>query len=355
MGIPALDGITAKIITTDRITSPILFSGNESAIPVLFLHGNWSSATWWEEIMLSLPKDFRGIAPDQRGYGEAEKTKKVDATRGAGDWADDATALLDHLDIEKAHFVGCSLGGYTVWRIMMDYPERILSVTQLNPVSPFGFSGTKDFEGTPCFDDHAGTGSWFGTLEREFIQKVMDGDRRTESEHSPRISVRSIFIPPYQHPREEELLSSILAVHIGDKDIPGDTNHSKNWPYISPGIWGAYNACSPKYTGDVSHIYDGRLKVPVLWIRGSLDDVISDSSLSDTGYMGKTGVIPDWPGEDVYPPQPMIGQTRAVLEKYTTAGGSYREVVINNFGHTNFIEQPPEFIEVFHQHLMRNP
>ena len=102
----------------------MLFSGPEDGTPVLFLHGNLSSATWWEETMVALPPGFRAIAPDQRGFGEAEPEVKIDATRGMGDLADDAVALLDHLEIDSAHIVGISLGGNVVWRMLADYPDR---------------------------------------------------------------------------------------------------------------------------------------------------------------------------------------------------------------------------------------
>ena len=49
MKIPTMEGITAKTIATDRLKTRVLFYGSEEGIPVLFLHGNVSSATWWEE------------------------------------------------------------------------------------------------------------------------------------------------------------------------------------------------------------------------------------------------------------------------------------------------------------------
>ncbi len=69
MDIPTMDGITARRISSPRISSRVLFSGPDNGIAVLFVHGNVSSATFWEETMLALPEGFRGIAPDQRGYG----------------------------------------------------------------------------------------------------------------------------------------------------------------------------------------------------------------------------------------------------------------------------------------------
>src|SRR5215470_19612743 len=93
MTVPTLAGITAKTITTPRLTTRVLFSGADDGIPVLFIHGNASSATYWEEVMLALPSGYRGIAPDQRGYGDADRSKKIDATRGLRDLSDDAAAL----------------------------------------------------------------------------------------------------------------------------------------------------------------------------------------------------------------------------------------------------------------------
>src|SRR5215472_7940265 len=103
--IPTLTGITPRRVTTPRLTTRVLFSGPENGIPVLFIHGNASSATFFEETMLALPSGYRGIAPDQRGYGDADRSKKIDATRGLVDLSDDLIALLDYLHIDNAHVI----------------------------------------------------------------------------------------------------------------------------------------------------------------------------------------------------------------------------------------------------------
>jgi pimeloyl-ACP methyl ester carboxylesterase len=350
MSVPTLDGVTAKTITTDRITTRVLFAGPDDGVPVLFLHGNASSATWWEEIMLALPPGYRGIAPDQRGFGDADPAKKVDATREAGDWADDTVALLDHLSIEKGHIVGSSLGGVVVWRLLTDHPGRFLTASLVDAGSPYGYGGTKDIEGTPCYDDFAGSGG--GLSNPEFIKRLAEGDRSMDSQSSPRAAMRAlVFKPPFVPEREEDLLSSMLTIHLGERDNPGDFVPSPNWPYVAPGVWGSANALSPKYAGDVSELYAAELKVNVLWVRGSHDLAVSDAAASDPGTLGSMGLIPNWPGMEVYPPQPMLGQIRNVLEKYAAAGGSYKEVVIEDAGHAPFIEKPEEFNAVFHAHI----
>ncbi|MEM9491023.1 MAG: alpha/beta fold hydrolase, partial [Myxococcota bacterium] len=118
-------GVSAATVTTARLRTRVLSAASpvDSADPpadplaadrlagrraVLFLHGNLSSATWWEDVLLTLPAGFYGIAPDQRGFGGADPRALIDATRGLGDLADDAIALLDHLGVERAHLVGHS-------------------------------------------------------------------------------------------------------------------------------------------------------------------------------------------------------------------------------------------------------
>jgi pimeloyl-ACP methyl ester carboxylesterase len=75
--------------------------------------------------------------------------------------------------------------------------------------------------------------------------------------------------------------------------------------------------------------------------------IVSDSSFFDFGTLGKLGYVPGWPGEEVYPPQPMVGQTRSLLEKYAAQGGSFEEVVIADTGHTPYVEKPEEFMKAF--------
>ena len=350
MPVPTLDGITAQIISTPRLTTRVLFSGQAEAIPVLFIHGNASSATFWEEAMLALPAGYRAIAPDLRGYGDADREQKIDATRGMGDFADDLIALLDTLGIEKAHVAGHSLGGSVVWQLLIDAPERWLSVTLAAPGSPYGFGGTKDVNGTPHWDDFAGSGG--GVVNPQFAQAIADGDRSEMLQAAPRIVMNNFYWkPPFRAAREEDLLSSLLSEHIGQREYPGDLTTSAHWPGVAPGVWGPANALSPKYTGDVSRLFRIEPKPPILWVRGDADQIISDQSLFDLGTLGALGAIPGYPGTEVYPSQPMVGQIRAVLDGYQAAGGQYEEVVLKDVGHTPFIEQPDEFNAAFHAHL----
>ena len=349
MRIPTLDGITAQTITTSRLTTRVLFAGDENGTPVLFLHGNMSNAAWWEDTMCALPPEFLGIAPDQRGFGAADPAQKIDATRGMGDLADDAVALLDHLGIGKAHVVGNSLGGNVVWRLLIDAPDRVQSVIVPGPGSPYGFGGTHGIDGTPCYDDFAGSGG--GLFNYRIVQAIQDRDTSLDHWYSPRRVLRELV---YKHipAREDALVEALLDVHLGPQDLPGDVPESPNWPDFAPGVWGATNALSPKYVGDLTPLYTERPKPPVLWIRGAEDVAVADGAASDFATLGKLGIAPDYPGEGMFPFQPMIAQTRAVLDRYAATGGFYEEVIIDDSGHIPFLEKPDTFNAVLHKFLI---
>ena len=340
--IPVLPGIHEKLVKTRRLKVHLLSRGTVGSEPVVFLHGNASSATFWEEVMLTLPERYYCVAPDMRGYGLTE-VKPVDATQGARSWAEDLQALVEGLG--RFHLVGWSLGGGWAMQYLLDNPERVLSMTLVAPTSPYGFGGTKDEKGTPCWPDHAGSGA--GGVNPEFPKLLLAKNRSGGGNPMlPRNVMNSFYWkPPFRPEREEDLLTSMLSMTVGEENYPGDFIQSPNWPGSGPGTRGTLNAFSPKYF-NVSNIIDIDPKPPILWVRCVNDQIVSDASFWDVGCLGKIGAISGWPGDEVFPPQPMIRQTRAVLERYKARGGSYREVVFENCAHSPHIEKTEEFCRV---------
>jgi pimeloyl-ACP methyl ester carboxylesterase len=342
--VPTLPGITPQMIPTERLKTHVLVSGPADGIPVIFVHGNFSAATYWEETMLAMPDDYRCIAPDLRGYGDTE-TRPIDATRGARDWSDDLKALSDELGNRPGHLVGWSMGAAAVMQFALDYPELVASLTLVNPVSPYGFGGTKDEAGTPCYDDFAGSGG--GAVNPDFVRRIQEGDRSAGDPNSPRNVIATFYYAaPFRAAREEEFLNASLLQRVGEQAYPGDMTPSPNWPNVAPGQWGPINATSPKYL-NTSTIVTMPRKPPILWLRGDVDQIVSDNSFFDLGTLGQLGYVPGWPGADVYPPQPMVSQMRALLNQYRSAGGRYQEVTVTGAGHSPHIEKPEEFRESF--------
>jgi hypothetical protein len=94
-------------------------------------------------------------------------------------------------------------------------------------------------------------------------------------------------------------------------------------------------------------------KPPITWLRGAQDQVISDTSLFDFGYLGQSGAVPGWPGDAVLPPQPMAAQTRAVLDAYRANGGVAEEITLEDAAHGMPVEVPERVAEVIAARLVR--
>jgi hypothetical protein len=203
-------------------------------------------------------------------------------------------------------------------------------------------------EGTPTYDDFAGSGG--GIVNPDFPRLIGEGDRSADNpQASPRIVMNSFYWkPPFVPEREEDLLSSLLTEKIGPEKYPGDLVPSENWPNVAPGKYGPINAISPKYVGDsVEKFIAATPKPQFLWIRGEADQIVSDNSLFDLGTLGALDLVPGWPGADVHPSQPMVSQTRHILEQYQAKGGKFEEVVMADTAHSPYIEKPKEFMEIF--------
>ncbi|QLK27204.1 alpha/beta hydrolase [Natrinema zhouii] len=346
-----LAGVDSRTVETDRLETHYLESGGsgraDEGETVVFLHGNVSSSRFFEDVMADLSSRHRAITPDLRGYGDSE-TKPVDATNGLGDFEGDLHALVTELDLARPFvLVGWSNGGGVAMRYAIDHPEAVSELVLVNPLSPYGFGGTKDVDGTPCFDDYAGSGGGIGN--DDFVAGLADRDRSVEGQTSPRKVLRTYYVDPtheFDGEREESYLTGMLDTATGDGNYPGSSKPSDNWPGIAPGETGVNNAISPKYCElEAITEIDPDEKPPVLWIRGDSDQIVSNASLFDLGTLGRMGELPEWPGEDVFPPQPMVDQTRAVLETYADRGGEFEEVVFGNTGHTPHVEVPGDFLD----------
>ncbi|MCE2870808.1 MAG: alpha/beta hydrolase [Oxalobacteraceae bacterium] len=110
-------------------------SGPKTAPVLVFLHGFGSSLHTWDTWAAALDKDYRVIRLDLPGFGLSGENTENDFS----DSHDLAVimGLLDTLHINKASFIGNSLGGKLAWQIAYTYPER---VEKLILISPDGFA-----------------------------------------------------------------------------------------------------------------------------------------------------------------------------------------------------------------------
>ena len=336
------DGITARAIETSRLLVNILerVGDDPAAAPgktVVLIHGDGSSSLFWQELMQDLPSELRVIAIDLRGYGDSENAP-IDATRGVRDFSDDIWDTLQALGLSTAHLVGWSMGAAVIMQYALDHPA--LSLTLESPVSPYGFGGTRR-DGTRLTDDDAGTGG--GVANPDYVARLIAGDTSDESPTSPRSVFRAGYVAAdFATDHEDVWVESMLSTSTAAGNYPGDSVPSENWPGFAAGTIGVLNSLVPKYF-NTSGIVALNPKPPILWIYGTVDAIISDTSFHDYNHLGALGIVPGWPGAEIAPAQEMVSQTRDVLEAYATAGGEVTRFALDGAGHTPHLERPAEF------------
>ena len=102
--------------------------GNEGGRPIVLVHGfashyrlNWVGTRWQETLTGA---GFRVIGLDCRGHGHSDKPHDP-AAYAARVMADDVRNLLDHLGVERADYLGFSMGARIGLQFVLDHPGRV--------------------------------------------------------------------------------------------------------------------------------------------------------------------------------------------------------------------------------------
>lgn len=102
-------------------------------VPVVFVHGNWSTHRWWIPSAAALGRmlpELRLLAPDLRGRGD---TQGPDHGYSIAELAADLWAFLDALELERVHLVGHSLGSAVIMQAALEEADRIASLVVAAP------------------------------------------------------------------------------------------------------------------------------------------------------------------------------------------------------------------------------
>ena len=92
--------------------------------PLLLIMGTSGSMMLWGEIVSRLAEHYRVIAFDNRGLGGSGRGEGAITVASM---AEDASALLEALDVPRAHVMGCSLGSAVAQELALAHPEQVAS------------------------------------------------------------------------------------------------------------------------------------------------------------------------------------------------------------------------------------
>lgn len=104
----------------------VYYESTGSGDAVLFCHGMGGNHAIWFQQVPAFAHERRVVTWDQRGFGRSTNRGGQPTPASA---VADLAALLDHLEIERAHLIGQSMGGWAVVGLALQHPERVRSLT----------------------------------------------------------------------------------------------------------------------------------------------------------------------------------------------------------------------------------
>ena len=107
----------------------LAYSDQGQGPPLVLIHAFPLNRAMWEPQVQAFASHYRIITVDLRGHGESDAPMWCYTLE---QFTDDVKALLDHLAISQATFVGLSMGGYILFAMYRKYPEMVTALVLAN-------------------------------------------------------------------------------------------------------------------------------------------------------------------------------------------------------------------------------
>ena len=126
---------------TNGITT--YYDDQGSGPPVVLIHGHSADSRMWDlQVPALLAAGYRVIRYDLRGHG---RTTAPDTGYTWDHYSADLRDLLDHLQVQRTHLAGLSMGGAVAMHFALDQPARVASLALIDSALP-GFGYSPEFE-----------------------------------------------------------------------------------------------------------------------------------------------------------------------------------------------------------------
>ena len=225
--------------------------GSGAARPVVCLHGGGQTAYMWEELGTALAPTHHVFAPDLPGHGDTDPVDEIDRRSLAAT----IPPLLDEFGIERAAFVGASLGGIVSLTLAADRPGLVAAIALID-------IGHR--------------------LEDEGVNRIIDFMTKHESFASPEEAAVEVaeYLPHRRQVNADNLRRNLRELpdgrwvwkHMFARRLRGAQAPAGGWRELVAGM------------GDEA----ATLTCPVLVLRGARSDVLSNEGAEEIASL-----IPD--------------------------------------------------------------
>lgn len=141
-----IEGFTRRCIPCGDITLSVQEAG--MGAPLILLHGFPQNGMCWAQVAPAFAAGFRVIVPDLRGYGQSDAPADdtEHRTYSKRRMAADIVALMDRLDLPRAHVLGHDRGARVAYRLALDHPHRLdrLGIIEIAPTADYWANWTAE-------------------------------------------------------------------------------------------------------------------------------------------------------------------------------------------------------------------
>jgi pimeloyl-ACP methyl ester carboxylesterase len=144
--------------------------------PLVFIDGcNMCHKMLYKHVPV-FAREYKVVSVDNRGVG---KSDKPDIPYSLEMMANDLIGMLDIIGIEKAHFMGYSMGGRIAEEIALSFPERVISLVLVCPITwsaelhnqPIPTTREDEKQWEPLSAEEKARAFFSGVVSEEFISK----------------------------------------------------------------------------------------------------------------------------------------------------------------------------------------
>ncbi|UQA59892.1 alpha/beta fold hydrolase [Polyangium aurulentum] len=177
--------------------------------PIVLLHGSFMTIPLnWSQFIPLLAKDRKVIVAEMQGHGRTRDISREFSYEGM---ADDVSALLRHLEIDRADILGYSMGGGVAFQVAVRHPEQVRRLVVLSGTyahdgwwpdveASFATINADMLKGTPIQQQYEEFGNDPAHFP-EFVEKVI-----------------GIDLKPYDWSRDVKNIQAPIFMAIGDAD-----------------------------------------------------------------------------------------------------------------------------------------
>jgi 3-oxoadipate enol-lactonase len=199
--------------------------------PVVLIHGLADDHRLWRHQVPALATRFRTVAIDIRGHGSSPKPP---GPYSVPLFATDVVALLDQLGIERASFIGLSMGGGISQTLALRHAERVQAIALLSTSSSFPQKTRDRFHSRAATAEREGMGPIVASMIERWFTPHFRAEHPDEVELTRATVLANdpfAFAAAARANAERDWTNALDAIRcpvlfIGGAEDPGDARHS---------------------------------------------------------------------------------------------------------------------------------